>query len=127
MDEKISEKLPQEEVLKKIKEFYLKISNVNALYEEYLKSKLGSDNKLFEDAWGKLLNESQAYFQALSFADINWPHKKSIILEISIDIIVAGTPFLRQPLYGVPDNIAVRTKPGASLIENESECYYTDR
>ncbi|MFZ2310708.1 MAG: hypothetical protein WAW11_04145 [Patescibacteria group bacterium] len=82
----VSKTLTPEEVLEKIKDFYLKICTVNSLCEKYLGSKEKKDKDIFQSEWKKLYDEKSQYFTALSFEDIGWPHKKSILLDNSVNI-----------------------------------------
>ncbi len=90
-EKKLSKILPIEEVLKKIKDFYLKCQDVNSLYELYLKTKEDSDKETFETKWKELRSEDGVYFQALSIEDSDWPSKKSYLIELKTDANVLVT------------------------------------
>lgn len=96
MEEKnVSKILPQNEVLDKIKDFYLKCKNVNNLYELHLNTKKKTDEETFEEEWRKLFNENNHYFRALSIEDSDWPSKKSYLIELKVtnNVLVTDTIF----------------------------------
>lgn len=92
---KLSKILPMEEVLQKIKDFYLKCQNVNNLYDLYLKTNKKTDEEIFEAKWKELQREDGIYFRALSIEDSDWPSKKSYLIELKTeaDVIVTESVF----------------------------------
>lgn len=86
-----TDSISQNEVLAKIKDFEIKIFNVNQLYQKYLESKEKNDKKIFETAWINLLKEKSNFLMVGSFAETGYPNKKTILAERIINVAVTRT------------------------------------
>lgn len=85
--------LPQNEVLEKISYFYQKSLLVNKLYNKFLETKNTDDETVFKNKWIELFNEAHEFFAAKDWSEVDWPHRKSVILraEINMSITIIET------------------------------------
>ncbi len=104
-------------VCQKIREFYLKIKEVNNLATIYLNNTTKVNQRTFETKWKSLCSEASVYFQALSFEDGGWPHKKSILCEKEVDFDVF--------IYDVEDGI-VKSTGRRRKIKNMTISYHIE-